>query len=296
MADLKKAIEDFEEGRLNDAEKQLKSLMSEQVENPDIYYYLGQIAFQKDQFDAAIDYAEKAIGLNERQAAYHELLGQALGLKAQQAGAIKGAMLLRKVKSAFQTALELDPKSLRAREGLFMIFLFTPPIAGGDINKAMELLEKIKTQNRAHGHLAQAMIHLKNNELKAAEQEFEKAIETDDHDREILMRTGRFFLQGKNVHKARQIADLYIKNFPEDPRGYLLLGEAYLDDEQLEQALEWINLAIEKDELFFNAHLQRIKAMLKNGRKAEAQKDADFVLNHPEAGESVKNQVKKMIQ
>lgn len=295
MADFEKAIESFKKGKLNDAEKKLKTLLPEQSENPDIYYYLGQIAFQKDQFDAAIEFAEKAIKLNDQQAAYHELLGEALGLKAQQAGAIKGAMLLRKVKSAFQTALDLDPQSRRAKEGLFMIYLFTPSVAGGDVNKAMELLEEIKTQNPAHGHVAKAMVYLKNNELQAAEQEFEKAIAEGESDREILMRTGRFFLQRKNFEKVVEIADLYIKNFPEDPRGYMLKGEAYLNSEQLEQALKWLDLAIEKDELFFNAYLQRIKVLLKNGQKDQAQKDAEFILNHPEAGQELKKQVKKLI-
>ncbi|APF19645.1 Tetratricopeptide TPR_2 repeat-containing protein [Caldithrix abyssi DSM 13497] len=296
MIDLAKGIELFEKGKINQAEKHFKNILEKQKENPEVHFYLGRIAFQKDQYDAAISYFEKAIEYNPEEARYHEMYGETLGLKAQQAGMIKGAMMLRKVKAAFEKALSLNPESLMAREGLFMINLFAPGVAGGDEKKAMELFELIKKQNATHGHMAQALIHLKNNRLEEAEKEFELAVRQNGNDREILMRSARFFLQRKKYDRVLEIADLYIQHFPDDPRGYQLKGEAYLSEDNADEALNWFNLAIEKDDLFFNAYFHRAKVFLAKGKSEMAQKDVDFILNHPEASKEFKERAKKLMK
>ncbi len=294
MDALSTGIAFFEAGQINQAEKHFKEMLQTTNENPEVYYYLGKIAFQKDQYDNALEYFEKAIALNSNDARFHEMLGETLGLKAQQAGMIKGAMLLRKVKTAFEKALSLNPDSLMAKEGLFMIHLFAPSVAGGDEKKAMELFEIIQKQNPAHGHLAQALVHLKQNQLAEAETAFDQAVQQGGNDREILMRSARFFLQRKKFDKVSAIAETYIQHFPEDPRGYQLKGEAYLNQDNADEALNWFNLAIEKDPLFFNAYLHRARVFFAKGNADFAHKDLDFLFNHSEASKEMKAQAQKL--
>ena len=293
--DFSDAVKQFEWGKINLSEKQFKELLAEQKDNPEIHFYLSKIFLQKDQYDQALEHIENAIKLDAQKAEYHEMLGEILGMKAQQAGMIKGAMLLRKVKSAFEQAINLNENSLMAKEGLFMIYLFSPPVAGGDEKKAMELLEQIKNHNKSHGHLAQAMVYLKQNKLSDAEREFEEAIKENGGDREVLKRTFRFYLQRKNYDKCDEIADLYINHFPQDPRGYQFKGEAYLEAGQPDEALSLFNLAIEKDELFFNGYFHRAKVFLAKNQKEMAANDIKFILDHQEAPQELKKQAKKLM-
>ena len=295
MNNFETALKFFEDGKLNQAENIFNDLKQKDKNNAEIYYYLGEIAFRKDQYEKAETLFEKAISLNDQEAKYYEMLGETLGIKAQQAGMVKGALLLRKVKNTFEKALQLNPNSLIAREGLFMIYLFSPPVSGGDAKKAHQFLEEIKKLNSSHGYLAQAMIHIKENNLEEADKAFEQAVKNNGTDREVLMRSARFFLRRKNFNKVIEIADRYIQHFPNDPRGYQLKGEAFFKNNQTEDALNSFNLAIEKDEAFLNAYFHRAQVFLAKNDLQKAREDVHTILQHPNAPKELKNQAKKLM-
>ncbi|NOX90375.1 MAG: tetratricopeptide repeat protein [Calditrichaeota bacterium] len=295
MSDLDRAVELFNRGRLNQADSILKDLESNDKNNPEVYYYLGCVALKKDRFEEAIDYLNKAIALKGIEAKYYEMLGEALGLKAQNAGMIKGAVLLGKVKSAFQQALELNPESLAAREGLFMIYLFAPGIVGGNEKMAMKLLNEIKMKNSAHGHLAQGMVYMKENKISEVETEFEKAAREGADDWEIQMRVGRFFLERKVFDKALEFFDNYIELKPDDPAGYQAKGEACFKMENPDEALTWFNMALEKDREYLPAYYRRALLYKDKNENELAKKDLEFILSQ-ESDHPLKDKAEKIFK
>ncbi len=295
MEQLSQAVELLNSGQLNQATQMLETLLQQKGEDPDVYYYLARAAFLKDLHETAIDYLEKAIALNDQRAEYHELLGEALGLKAQQAGMIKGAMLIRKVKAAFEKAIELNENSLAAREGLFMIYLFMPPVAGGDEKQAMRLLEEIKNLSEVHGHLAQGLAYIRQQRFDDVEKEFEQAVAKNGQDSEILMRVGRFYMERKNYEKAGEVCDVYIENRPADPRGYQLKGEVFRKIGDLQEALNWFNLAIEKDPQNLNALYHRALTFKDLNQVEKAREDLQKIIAFPQK-HPLKDRAKKLLK
>lgn len=276
---LQSAIDLYRSGRLNQAQEILNQLLSENTDNPEIYYYLGSIAFNKDLYEEAIQYLEKAIALDNTQARYYEMLGEALGLKSQNVGMLKGARTLNKVKAAFQKALELDAQSLSAREGLYMIYLFAPGVAGGDMNKAQQMLSEIENLNPAKGHIARGMMLMKQKKMAEVENEFEEAARLGRDDAEIQMRVGRFFLERKNFDKALSFINRFIELKPDDPAGYLAKGEVFSKQDKFDEALEQFNTAIEKDAQNLRAYYQRALLYHNNQQNDLAKKDLEMIVN-----------------
>jgi tetratricopeptide (TPR) repeat protein len=276
---LQNAITYYQNGQLNEAQNLLEQLLAEGQKDADIHYYLGCIAFHKDLYDEAITHLEKAIEQDDSKAEYYEMLGEALGLKSQNAGMLKGAMMLGKVKAAFQKALELNPESLSAREGLYMIYLFAPGMAGGDAQKARQMLAEIEERNPARGHIARGMLLMKEKKIGEVEDEFEKAAELGKEDADIQLRVGRFFMERKQFDKARQCLNRYIELKPHDPAGYLALGELFVKLENNDEALKAFNTAVEKGPSNLRARYQRALLFHSLRQDDSAKADLEWIMN-----------------
>jgi tetratricopeptide (TPR) repeat protein len=94
-------------------------------------YYLGRIAFDKNELDKAQTYFEEAIDVNATVADYHYWLGNTLGAIAQGANTFKQGILAPKIKSAFERTVELDPTNIPAHRGLIEFYTQAPGFMGG---------------------------------------------------------------------------------------------------------------------------------------------------------------------
>ncbi len=281
-ANLQEAVRLLERGNLSGAEEKFTALYREDPGDAEVNYYLGLIAFRKDQYDKAVDYLNKAIALNGRFARAYEALGQALGLKAQHSGMVKALRLLPKVRQAFEKALELDPQSVGAREGLFMFYLFSPGVAGGNEKKALELLEELSRMNPARAHLARAMAQLKKKAVDEAENEYRQALQLAPEDPDIRMKAAMFFLNKGDFEQALEHIKKYIELVPDSLAGQMLKGNYYQKKEEWENALDLYNQVLERNPDFFPARFERGQVLLKLGREEEAIQDFQAVAGLPE--------------
>ena len=109
-----------------------QSIVEKDKKDADAWSYLAAIHVRRDfrDIDKAEDEIDEAIDLNEHVSRYYLIRGQVLGIKAQTSGMVKAAFIAPKVKSAFLRAVELDPKSVEAHQGLFSYYLYAPGIMG----------------------------------------------------------------------------------------------------------------------------------------------------------------------
>jgi predicted Zn-dependent protease len=224
---LKEAIQHLENGKLATAKTILDHLVKNEPDNPGIYHYLGSIALMQEKPDTAITLLKTAIDLKQDDYKFHEAMGQAYGLKAQQSGFLKASKAIKKSKNSFTKAIELNPKAVGSLEGLFMIYLFMPRIAGGDEKKAMQLIEEMNTIIPARGHSLRAFYFLKIKEVAKAEEEYIKAADLASDDAEIQMRVGHYFMNSDNPSMALEYFNHYIELKPKDPRGYEFKGDYF---------------------------------------------------------------------
>ncbi len=278
--DLNQAKQLFEEGRLSEAQRQLQQAVEEDENQVDGWYYLALIAFKQDHYEDAITYATRALSIKEDDERIHALLGQAYGLKAQQTGAVKGAMLMPKIRKAFERALELNPESLRAAEGLFMFHLFAPSVSGGNARKTPELLEKIKQLDEARGYMAEALSHIKKQDYEQAATLMEKAADTGARNSEIQMRVGRFFMERNQLQGAENCFKRYIELKPKDAAGYNSMGELKSKMNELQEALNHFNQAVEYNPDSAPAYYNRAEVYMSLGETDLAKNDYRYLAEH----------------
>ncbi|WP_339722034.1 hypothetical protein [uncultured Paraglaciecola sp.] len=122
--------------------EQAIALFEKQKENPNALVYLAKIYMDID-LDEAEDWIEKALSLSSKDAETYYIRGAIMGRQAS--GSIFSALsYAEKSVNSFTQAVELEPDSIKYRNGLMQFHTSAPSIAGGDLDIAKEQLEKIK--------------------------------------------------------------------------------------------------------------------------------------------------------
>src|SRR5690242_7269114 len=128
---LEKAKSLYETKNYTEAEKTLKSISEKSIDYAAARYYLGRVAFDKKDYDAASDYFEEATKANSNESEYYQWLGDTYGSIAQNANVFKQGLLAPEMKNAWEHAIALDAKNINARNSLIQFYLQAPGFMGG---------------------------------------------------------------------------------------------------------------------------------------------------------------------
>ncbi len=262
----------------------LQALQTASADEKQRLYYTALVSFKRDQYDEAIRLCEELLRQDEGQSRAYALLGQALGLKAQHSGAVKGALLLPKVKKAFTRALELDDANLDALQGLFMFYLFSPGVAGGDESKALELIEKTSRVSGSHARLMQGIYHSKRKEKDQAMEAFGQAAAMCEEDPEVLLRSARFFLEQNEAGKAREATERYVQMNPRSLISFELAADVARQEADWEKAIAQYRQALDVNGHYFPARFKLALCLKENGQAAEARAELEKLQKeHPKS-------------
>jgi protein O-GlcNAc transferase len=105
---LETALQHHKSGRLSEAEEIYRQILAVQPQHADALHLLGVIAYQVGKHDFAIEYIQRAIGLNGTDARYHSNLGHIL----------KDQERLDEAVACCRRSLELDPDFAEAHNSL----------------------------------------------------------------------------------------------------------------------------------------------------------------------------------
>jgi tetratricopeptide (TPR) repeat protein len=144
------------------------------------YNLLCRAHLELGAWDAGISACEKAVTLSPNNGLYHLWLGRVYGEKADRAGFLKAAGLAGKVRTEFERAVELSPKSWEARTDLAEFYLEAPGMVGGGKDKALAQAELLAPLNPAMAHWVKGRVAEKNKDNATAEKQFRAAIEASD--------------------------------------------------------------------------------------------------------------------
>lgn len=108
----------------------------------------GRQAFERHEYDRAIEWFEKAVQLDEQNSDFHLWLGRAYGHQALRSHVLKQPFLALKVKEHFERAVELNPDNLAARADLQEYYEKAPGFLGGSNDKARQQAEEIARRTR----------------------------------------------------------------------------------------------------------------------------------------------------
>ncbi len=185
------AVELYAQRRPLEAQKAFEALAPTAPENAEIRFYLGRLALQRNDHEAAVAHLEKAVALAPTDSRMYHRLGDAYGLTAQKAGIFSKMSWAGKCRTAYEKAVELDPKNIDARWSLMEYCRQAPGIAGGGNDKALVQAQEIKKLDAQRGRVAVAMVYAADKKYDLAFGEFEEALKTNPTDYTALFQTGR---------------------------------------------------------------------------------------------------------
>jgi tetratricopeptide (TPR) repeat protein len=163
-------------GRVDEAIQTFQQQITRSPSDAESYNYLCRAYFMLEEWDQGIPNCERARDLDPNKSLYYLWLGRIYGEKASRVGFLSAAGLAKKVRVAFERAVELDPKSWEARTDLAEFYLEAPGIVGGGKDKARQQADALMPLNPARSHWVAARIAEKNKDAATAELEYRAAI------------------------------------------------------------------------------------------------------------------------
>lgn len=173
------------------AQAAFEKLAAANPDNASILFYLGRLALQRNDHESAVKYLEKAVALAPKDSRMHQRLGDAYGLSAQKAGLFSKMSLAGKCRTAYEKAVELDPRSLDARFALLGFYQQAPSIAGGGLDKAHAQAQEIRKLDESRGREAIAGLYIVEKKYAEAFAEFEAGLKDKPDDYAALYQYGR---------------------------------------------------------------------------------------------------------
>lgn len=214
-------------GRPHDAVQVLEEQTAHAPDNAQGFNLLCRAYFMMDEWDRGIAACERARNLDPQNSVYHLWLGRIYGEKADRAGFFSAAGLAKKVRTSFERAVELDPRSWEARTDLAEFYLEAPGIVGGGKDKARNEAERLQSLNPAMSHWVLARIAEKEHDSMAAEREYRAEIESS-HSAARGWLDLAIFLRHANRLDEMEEALRKLESCPVDRRESLMDGASLL--------------------------------------------------------------------
>jgi len=167
-------------GRVDEAIQALQQQIHRSPNDAASYNFLCRAYFMLNDWDPGIDACAHARDLDRQSSLYSLWLGRIYGEKADRAGWLAAAGLAKKVRTAFESAVELNPKSWEARTDLAEFYLEAPGIVGGGKDKAQVQADALRSLNPARADWVEGKIAEKNKDFPTAERQYRAAV-TDSH-------------------------------------------------------------------------------------------------------------------
>ena len=175
LADDTQANSLLQQGRVDEASVALRQTLSAQPGNAQAHQLLCRVYYAQEMADAAVHECELAANGDPANSSTQMWLGRAYGMKASHANAFTAFSFARKVRFAFERAVQLDPENIEAMNDLGEFYVDAPAIAGGGLDKARMLASRMQPRFASQAHRLLALIASADKDTATAESEFTKA-------------------------------------------------------------------------------------------------------------------------
>jgi len=191
-------------GRVDEAIETLQQQTTRSATDAESFNLLCRAYFMTGEWDRGIAACERARNLDPHKSLYSLWLGRIYGEKADRASFISAASLAGKVRSSFERAVELDPKSSDARTDLAEFYCEAPGIVGGGKDKAHAQADALMSLNAARAHWVLARIAEKDKKPADAEREYRAAITASRSEARTWLDLANFFRYANRLDEMEQ--------------------------------------------------------------------------------------------
>lgn len=173
---VEKADELFQQKRFMEAEKLLSTHIAKHPNDLKAIEQLGDAFGHQRKWNAAIKQYHSLTKRVTNNANYHFKYGGALGMKALSISKIRAVGLVGDIKRAFLRAAELDRKHIDTRWALVELYIQLPGIIGGSIKKSLQYAQELEDLSKVDGYLAKGYVYEYDNKPVLAEKYYKLAI------------------------------------------------------------------------------------------------------------------------
>ncbi|WP_263365551.1 tetratricopeptide repeat protein [Edaphobacter bradus] len=195
------AEELLKQGRIDEAQTTLRQVLAAQPDDANAHLLLCRAYYAQDMGDDAVHECELAASNAPSSSEYQFWLGRAYGLKASQVNMLSAFSIAKKVRVAFEWAVQLDPANVEAMSALGEFYVRAPSIVGGGLDKAQALVAQLQPQSVEKTHRLLALIAEKKNDNATAETEFMRAVAAG-RTPEAYIDLSQFYEEQKQADKA----------------------------------------------------------------------------------------------
>ena len=235
-ASLRQVFDAFIAGHYEKAEAHLQTLLKTSSDKGEIHFLLGRLAAWDGRTDDAFDHFEKATKFSPQNADYYWWLAQMYGQKAIKASIFRKPGHARNTKKSLEKAIALDPDHIDARFRLIGYHLYAPGILGGKKEEAQDQADQIKMRDPIRGHLAQATIYRRKDELDKAERELRSALEKDPSNDLPVLELSEYLNRTERREEAVELLDSYVQQYPFSSQAFSSLSTYLLSLKQFDRA------------------------------------------------------------
>lgn len=164
-------------GHIDEAMQTLEQQVRQTPNDATSHLLLCRAYFMIEEWDRGIANCERARELEPQNGLHYLWLGRVYGEKAGRANFFSAAGLAKKVRGAFERAVELTPNDWEARADLGEFYLEAPGIIGGGKDKAREQANALMPLKPAKAYWLLGSISEKDKNLADAERQFRAGIE-----------------------------------------------------------------------------------------------------------------------
>ncbi|MFQ5702022.1 MAG: tetratricopeptide repeat protein [Acidobacteriota bacterium] len=237
----------LDDGKLEEAAAILEPLLAGHPRDARAMALLGRIRAAQDKLDEAIELLEKAVELDPNSSEYHYRLGEAYADEVDHVNMFRKLSIARRIRSNLQTAIELDPNNLDAREALIVFYVEAPGLAGGSIAKAEEAVAALSQRDKIRGRAMLASVREKEDDLAEAEKQYRLNTEEEPGDPRVWRDLGYFLARREQYAGASEAFERAVAIDPEDIGSLYQVGRiGAVSGRNLDRAAEALRIYLTK--------------------------------------------------
>lgn len=199
-------------------------LLKDQPDSADAHVLMARLQLQQGKAADAVESAEEAVDLDEKNAQAHYWLGNAYGTRIVQVGMLSQAMMAPKLRDAFVRALELDPNLHDARNSLVEYYLQAPSVAGGSVDKAREQTQELLKRDPPRGYYAQGRLAMHDKKPAEAAKAFAAASAARPDNANYRMAAGVALQETKQWDAAFDLFEAWTRKDPKAAMAWYQVG------------------------------------------------------------------------
>ncbi|VAW36310.1 hypothetical protein MNBD_GAMMA01-1087, partial [hydrothermal vent metagenome] len=267
MNKLEQAMEDHKQGNWQQADTAYAEIISEEPENAEVMYLLATSQMSQNNLDDGLVTIEKAIEINPKAPAFHQVKGDILARLGQADAALKALKkalkdnpnlyqphivaghiyytkgIKKDAEKHFRMAMKIEPNNAEAQTCLAKIF-----IDDGEVQTGINMLRNIEQQHpeQASVKMMMGQAYIENGAYNFAENYFKKVLAMHPDYGLAGLYLGVAKLHTGDVKNAEKLIYTFNQQYQNTREGLAALGILMFKNNRFRAAAEYLRNAIGK--------------------------------------------------